>query len=33
MAQKKTIALTVNLADVAIEITHRGKVARAYRTL
>ena len=26
-------ALTVNLADVVIEITHRGKVARAYRTL
>lgn len=26
-------ALTVNLADIVIEITHRGKVARAYRTL
>ena len=26
-------ALTATLGDVVIEITHRGKVARAYRTL
>lgn len=26
-------ALTATLGDVVIEITHRGKIARAYRTL